>query len=187
MKLLRVAFVKFSFTLSVMSDPLAVFVHRIPLLTTGEDARVLDSQSRICAWAFNQLKSLSDDLRAGYARLKAAKRVEPERRHAGLDETANEIGRVAFRRTFGNGPVANAVRPTSGMRMRQKTDWRGCSAPGAFICLAQAPSKDGVIGVSIPRDGGRRSIRPAPMQIKPGVPTLRDQRRKPLSTVQSVA
>ena len=79
-----------------MSDSLATFARRVPLLITGEDARVLDGQSKICAWAFNQLKSLADDLRAGFARLKAAKQVEPVRRHAQLDESAAEIGQVLY-------------------------------------------------------------------------------------------
>ena len=92
----KVVFVLFSSNLSAMPDTVAMFVRRIPLQATCEDARVLDGQSRICAWAFNQLKSLADDLRSGYARLKAAKRVEPERRHAGLEESANEIGRVLY-------------------------------------------------------------------------------------------
>ena len=92
----QVAFVKYSLNLSGMSDPLATFVRRIPLQITGEDARILDGQSKICAWTFNQLKSLADDLRVGYARLQEAKRVEPERRHAGLDANAAEIGRVLY-------------------------------------------------------------------------------------------
>ena len=79
-----------------MSDSLATFARRVPLQVTGESARILDSQSRICAWAFNQLKSLADDLRSGYARLKAARQVEPERRHAGLDAGAAEIGVVLY-------------------------------------------------------------------------------------------
>jgi hypothetical protein len=87
-----VAFVKYSPILTVMSESFTLFARRVPLQITGEDARILDGQSKICAWAFNQLKSLADDLRAGYARLKAAKQVKPERRHAELDESAAEIG-----------------------------------------------------------------------------------------------
>jgi len=79
-----------------MSDSLANFARRVPLQVTDESARILDSQSRICAWAFNQLKSLADDLRSGYARLKAARQVEPERRHAELDATAAEIGQLLY-------------------------------------------------------------------------------------------
>jgi len=81
-----------------MSESPAFFVRRIPLENTSEDARILDGQSKICAWAFNQLKSLADDLRVGYARLKAAKQMEPERRYAELDASAAEIGHVLYSR-----------------------------------------------------------------------------------------
>jgi putative transposase len=79
-----------------MSESAAFFVRRIALEHTGEDARILDGQSKICAWAFNQLKALADDLRAGYARLKAARQVEPARRHAELDASAAEIAQVLY-------------------------------------------------------------------------------------------
>ena len=81
-----------------MFESLAFFVRRIPLQNTDDDARILDGQSKICAWAFNQLKSLADDLRAGYARLKAARQFEPERRHPELEASAAEIGQVLYTR-----------------------------------------------------------------------------------------
>lgn len=69
---------------------------RVRLLPSAEQARILDGQSKVCGWAYNQLKSLADDLRIGFARLKAAKAVEPQRRHEELEALAREIGQVLY-------------------------------------------------------------------------------------------